>query len=194
MREPNNKISTVILAAGFSTRMKKFKPLAIYDGKTFLENIISKTDFFSTEIIIVTGYKNDAIREKIDELPKTLRRKIKTVFNKDYNEGMFSSVKTGISAVTTEWALLHFIDQPSLPIDFYTELTDKISDEYHWVQPSFQGKNGHPILLKKKIFKKILNAPTNATLKDISESFENKRIYKTAFRQTLDNFNTLTDF
>ncbi len=184
-----NEITTLILAAGFSTRMKKFKPLAIYNGKTFIENIVRKTEVFSKEIVIVTGYKKEELIEEIEKLPQSFRRKIKTVFNRNYAEGMFSSVKTGLSEVKTKWVLLHFVDQPSLPEDFYFELLNEISEKYDWIQPSYSGKKAHPLLLKQKAITQITETRKVETLKEISELIENKRIYETKYKQTTDNFN-----
>ncbi len=56
------KIHGIVLSAGLSGRMKMFKPLADYKGKTFLNNIIIKLDKICDEIIIVTGFKSDELK------------------------------------------------------------------------------------------------------------------------------------
>ena len=56
------KIFALILSAGLSGRMKMFKPLADYKGKTFLNNIIIKLDKICDEIIIVTGFNSDELK------------------------------------------------------------------------------------------------------------------------------------
>jgi len=51
-----NKIHGLILSAGLSSRMTKFKPLLSYKGKSFLQNIVLGLDFVCEKIIIATGY------------------------------------------------------------------------------------------------------------------------------------------
>ncbi len=183
------EITTIILAAGFSSRMNDFKPLVKYKGKTFLENIVRKTAKFSVKIIVVTGYRKNDILDEIEKYRDEIRNKIKIVFNENFADGMFSSIKTGISEVKTTWALLHFVDQPSLPQKFYEELISKINETKNWIQPAYKGKKAHPVLIERKIFDKILSAPSDSNLKKISETLGNKCVYETDFIQTLDNFN-----
>ena len=104
-----------------------FKPLIDYKGKTFLNNIILKLDNICDEIIIVTGYNPDELRSSvINDLDKThqttLLNKIKFAYNESFRKGMFTSLQKGISAAQNcDWILYHFVDQPGLPNDFYTQ-------------------------------------------------------------------------
>ncbi len=169
--------------------MKEFKPLSIFEGKSFLENIIYKTLDFSKEIIIVTGYKSELIEKKLNEIQIHTKQKVRTVFNANFREGMFSSIKLGVSEVKTDLALLHFIDQPSLPSEFYDELINKISPDVNWVQPNYKGKNAHPVIISKNVYPLILSEPTSSNLKNVSSQIKNKLIYETNFPQVTDNFN-----
>ena len=182
-------ITTIILAAGFSSRMKEFKPLSVFSGKTFLENVIVKPATISREIIVVTGYKNELIEKEIAKIRENVGVPLIANYNKNFHKGMFSSIKSGVREVKTDWTLLHFVDQPSLPKEFYAELYERISAKYDWVQPCFNGKNAHPIAIYKRAFDLILQAADTDTLKNVSLNIENKLIYKTEFPQTLDNFN-----
>ncbi len=182
-------MTTIILAAGLSSRMKQFKPLALYEQKTFLENIIRKSGKISKEIIVVTGFKNELVQNEINRISKFQQSSIKTIFNENYRNGMFLSIKKGISEVQTVWVLLHFVDQPSLPQDFYFEIKSKASEKFDWIQPKFNGQNGHPILINKRIYPLILNSDDNLTLKNVSEQIKLKFIYPTIYSEVLDNFN-----
>ena len=189
MISKDKELTTIILAAGFSSRMKEFKPLSIFEGKSFLENIIYKTLDFSKEIIIVTGYKNELIEKKLNEIQIHTKQKVRTVFNSSFQEGMFSSIKLGVLEVKTDFALLHFIDQPSLPIEFYDELINKTSSAANWIQPNYKGKNSHPVIISKNVYPLILSEPTSSNLKNVSTRIKNKLIYETNFPQVTDNFN-----
>ena len=59
------KITGLVISAGLSGRMGKFKPLIEFDNKTFLEHIILKLDKICSRIIIVTGYRNDLAKKEI---------------------------------------------------------------------------------------------------------------------------------
>ena len=50
-------VSGIILAAGFSSRMKTTKALLKISGKTFLENIFSKLNVGSRTEAVITGLR-----------------------------------------------------------------------------------------------------------------------------------------
>ncbi len=83
-------ITTIILAAGFSSRMKEFKPLSVFSGKTFLENVIVKPATISREIIVVTGYKNELIEKEIAKIRENVGVPLIANYNKNFHKGMFS--------------------------------------------------------------------------------------------------------
>ena len=58
---PFFSVSGIILAAGFSSRMKTTKALLKISDKTFLENIFSKLNDCVTEVIVVLGHRKEEI-------------------------------------------------------------------------------------------------------------------------------------
>ena len=50
------------------------------------------------------------------------------------------------------------------------EFVEAIDVNYDWIQPRSNEKNGHPILLGKKIIEKILNAHKNTNLRMLSNN------------------------
>ena len=90
-------ISTILLAAGQSLRMKgenklvkKIKGIPLI--KYAVKNILAST---VDEIIIVLGHEKDLIRNIIG-----LNRKIKFVYNKDFKKGISSSIKIGLKSIS----------------------------------------------------------------------------------------------
>ena len=76
---------------------------------------------------------------------------------------MFSSLKYGLNVeINAEWILYHFVDQPGLPEEFYQEFTEQMDNDYDWIQPSYNSKNGHPLLLQSSIFNSILELPDDS--------------------------------
>ncbi|PIQ11521.1 MAG: hypothetical protein COW71_00515 [Ignavibacteriales bacterium CG18_big_fil_WC_8_21_14_2_50_31_20] len=163
----NDKIIGLIIAAGLSSRMGDFKPLLDYRGKSFLENIVDKLNPICDEVVIITGHNANLIETEIKSFKNI--EKIKTIFNENFKEGMFSSLKTGLrNSLNADWILYHFIDQPNLPISFYENLLCQTDNLFDWIQPEFEQKNGHPILLNKRLIKIITSSPVTCNLKEIS--------------------------
>ena len=189
-----NKITGIIIAAGLSSRMGKFKPLLMYDGKTFLENIIDKLLIICEKIIIVTGHNSDLIVNLVNLNYKN--QKVVCVINSDFQSGMFSSLKVGIeSCINSDWIIFHQVDQPNLPLNFYKEFTDQIKIKYDWIQPIFEGRKGHPILFNNNVIEKILDANNNSNLREISKSKEiNQYFWECSFNEILTDLDTPNDF
>ena len=91
-----HKIYGLILSAGLSGRMKMFKPLANYKGKTFIHNIILKLNPVCEKIFIVTGFNSEKLKYEITKTfsnEKELLSKINFVYNENYKQGMFTSLQ-----------------------------------------------------------------------------------------------------
>jgi molybdenum cofactor cytidylyltransferase len=195
------KINGLIIAAGLSGRMKLFKPLTDYKGQSFIISIISKLDVISNQIFVVTGYKADELKSSvINDLTKInqteLLKKVKFVYNESFQTGMFTSLQKGIAeAKSCEWILYHFVDQPGLPNDFYTNFTNQIDSEHNWIQPSYHNKNGHPVLIKNDLFELIINSSNNSNLREINKNAVVKRkFWKCDYNEIFQDIDTEEDY
>jgi len=176
LNKNNPEITGIILAAGYSKRMNAFKPLLQFKGKSFIRNIIEKTLPVCKQVLIVTGFKKDAI---LAELKKyNLISRVKVVFNKNYSDGMFSSLQTALRSTDNfKWALYHFVDQPFLPDEFYSLFVKEIENGFNWIQPVFNSIKGHPILFDEKVAKIILKSNNYSNLRDIVQNNNIKKKY-----------------
>jgi molybdenum cofactor cytidylyltransferase len=191
------KINGLIVAAGLSGRMKSFKPLADYKGKSFIINIILKLEVICDQIFIVTGHEADELKTSvINYLTKAnqteLLKKINFVYNDSFQKGMFTSLQKGISfAQNCDWILYHFVDQPGVLSNFYSTFVNQIDSKYNWIQPSYKNKNGHPILIKSDLFDLIINASEDSILKEISKIPEVKKKYwKCNYKEIFQDIDT----
>lgn len=167
MYKKKHHITGIILSAGLSGRMNNFKPLLkLNNGKSFIQTVVEKLFSVCDEIIIVTGFRSDDIAKDIAELDE--RKKIKIVENENYTHGMFSSLQTGLTESQTKWYLYHFVDQPSLPLDFYSNFVEQIDEHSNWIQPTHNNRKGHPILFDNFVKEKILTSGNNKTLRDVA--------------------------
>jgi len=171
------KIYGILIAAGFSGRMKRFKPLLDFKGKPFVITIAEKLASVCDKVVVVTGHKSDAIEEVIkSKVGDNLKRKILIVFNPDFASGMFTSLQKGAEYCSdADWVIYHFVDQPNLPLQFYADFIEQTDFAYDWIQPSYGNKKGHPVLLGKSAVKLILGADKLGNLRQLSHSGKLKR-------------------
>lgn len=167
------EVTGVILAAGKSGRMGKWKPLMQYQGKSFLQSILEKLLPVCNSVIIVTG----AHHERLAAFGKVTD--VMLAHNEKFEHGMLSSLQTGLSEVKTEFTLYHFIDQPHLPHDFYPDFLQFASRDANWIQPQYLNRAGHPMLIRKDVIPYILNAKPDMMLREI-------RSHKGIIRGTVD--------
>ena len=59
-------MTTILLAAGLSTRMGKNKLLLEYNGKTIIENTLVSVLSLSDKVIVVTGFEKERIEEVLN--------------------------------------------------------------------------------------------------------------------------------
>ena len=196
-----NKISSIILSAGLSSRMNMFKPLADYKGKTFIHNIITKLDKSCDKIIIVTGFNSDELKTETikslkDENQFEAINKMNFAFNDSFQKRMFTSLQKGISEVEKcDWILYHFVDQPGLPSKFYLEFIKQIDFKYNWIQPSYNNQNGHPILISKDLFELIVNSPSDTNLREISKNqIVKKKFWDCDYIEIFQDIDTEEDY
>lgn len=148
-----DKIWAIVLAAGKSTRMKQQKLLMPFNGQTIIETIIQKIfPVLESNIIVVLGSHCNEIRQKINKL------QVKSCFNKDFENGMLSSVIYGFGALPedAEAAMIFLGDQPHISTDVIQKVARawKQSDK-GIIIPTFNGRRGHPVLIGIKYKSKI---------------------------------------
>jgi len=172
------KIAGLLLAAGLSGRMKRFKPLLEIDGKPFVVIITEKLLSVCDNIFVVTGYKDGEVCNTIDLNLSEYGSRIEVVHNADYESGMFSSLQAGLkSATESDWFLYHFIDQPGLELKFYHSFINEIDYNYNWIQPVFKERKGHPLLFDSNVRRIILDEKGITSLRDLQRNSEIKRKY-----------------
>jgi molybdenum cofactor cytidylyltransferase len=153
----------IILAAGESRRMGQPKQLLPFGDKTMLECVI---DAFQTprvnEIRVVLGYQADEIAASI------AYTQCKIVKNEHYPLGMFTSMQAGLRDLPkkTKIVMLAICDQPRLKRKTVETLIEKFEKDRHKILiPSYNGRQGHPPLLRAEYAKEILAMDESMTLK-----------------------------
>ena len=115
----NDRFLAIVIAAGLSSRMGGFKPLMDVGGKPVLLRLLDT--IYSAGIgraVVVTGYGRKDIEAALagHRGGDQSRMNVVTIFNSDYESGMFGSIQTGIRCAVghqaVSAALLFPVDVP----------------------------------------------------------------------------------
>lgn len=191
---PNTpSVSAIVIAAGLSRRMGKFKLTLPWAGSTVIASIVATLRAAPLrEIVVVTGYRAADVGHA---LAGTAAR---CVHNPDYEAGgMLSSIVAGLRALgnTDRAALLCLGDQPQMQPDTIRAVLSG-GDRTGWqkiVLPSYRMRTGHPILLPVALWPQIMN--TTETLRTVLRSNADMVHYVTVDTPSiLDDLDTPDDY
>lgn len=164
-------ITGVIMASGFSRRMKRDKLLLKLKGKPLIEHVIDAcVNSKLSEVIII--YRTDEV--------KTISEKfnIKRVFNSDAKEGQSASIKLGIDNASSTTRGIMFIvgDQPYLD----THTIDLLVDEFekgNIVIPVYGEKSGNPVIFPRDVLVDLKQLQGDVGGKEIINKYLDKVKY-----------------
>lgn len=148
------KIGAIILSGDDSSRIDVFLPLMELGKKHLLARTV---DLFQNSdvgtIIVVTGHRKGEVRKEAERLG------IQTAHNKRYDEGMFSSVCTGVKQLSQVKRLDAFfvlsVDTPLIrPSTISTLCRQKRGNDIAY--PAFLKERGQPPLIPSKFIPSIL--------------------------------------
>lgn len=155
-------ITGVILAGGKSTRTNLNKLCLNIDDKPILfwtiENIKHNVD----KLIVVTGKFHE-------QLKKIIPDDIEIKFNKNFELGMFSSIKCGLEDIEDD-VLIQLGDCPFVKDETIKKIINS-EGKYLIKVPTYKGKHGHPIFIKKELVNIIRQSSNETTLKQIRDKY-----------------------
>lgn len=161
-------IECIIPAAGYSKRMGEWKIMLPWEQSSIIDAVISTAEVCADRIILVTGYRAEELENRVKN-----RDKVKTIRNHFYPEGMFSSIQTGVRALssnTSDFFILH-ADLPCIKpchiqdilIQYY-----RCKDQgYDILQPFYLDTPGHPVIFNKSVIPAILKLEAAASMKKV---------------------------
>ena len=174
--------SCILLAAGESKRMNgENKLIKEIEGipliKYSVKNILGST---VDELIIVTGYQKEIIENIIDK-----NKKIKFVFNKDFSNGIASSINAGLCEISTKTKnfFISLADMPNVNQNIYNKLIKgknsynvkfKPENRKEIIIPTSDGKDGNPVLFSIFMKNDVMKISGDRGAKEIIENNKNK--------------------
>ena len=152
------KYGAVIVAAGMTDRLKRYKQLMNISSKSIAERVIVNFKRAGIEdIIMITGHNADKLEKALKNFDITFIR------NLDYETSqMFDSAKLGLERLADRCDRVFFtpVDIPSFT-DRTVTLEMQMMDEFpsaSVIVPVYDGKGGHPVLIDTKILPDILSS------------------------------------
>lgn len=143
-------MTTVLLAAGLSSRMGRNKLLLPYDGRTIIENTLFSVLPFSKRVIVVTGNERECVEKLL------MPYGVEFVFNEEYEKGQRGSTMRGLSAVEDDDFAILPSDLPLLREKDVSSLFDALKD-FSIVRPSYNSIPGHPVCYRRENLEKLLS-------------------------------------
>lgn len=148
-------LSCAIIAAGGSTRFGSPKQLAIYNHKTFIENVIDtalKINF--SEVSVVLGANFESILPTIRHYP------IHIIHNQQWEKGQATSVNKSVAHLSKreiEGIIFLVVDQPQLRVELLKNVIHKFAyEKNNVIVHSYNNQNRHPILFSRSTFDDLL--------------------------------------
>lgn len=147
------QVSAVILAAGGSTRFGRPKQLLDWDGVPLVAHVTDVAlSAGLTPVIVVLGCQAQATRSALGT------RSVRTVINWRWEEGLSTSVKSGLAALppTTEATIFLQCDQPLVTTDLLRLLAARFKEsDAPIVHPTHAGQRSTPVLFARPLFPEL---------------------------------------
>ena len=178
-------ISAILLTAGQSKRMNgenkltkeiQGAPLIKHSVKSILASSID-------ELIVVLGHQKETIEKLIDK-----NKKIKFVYNKNYKNGISSSIQTGLRIISKKMEAFFIClgDMPDVNQNIYNKMIKTKLNYNKKLKPNFkkeifiptyEKKNGNPVLFTKHMKEKIMQISGDDGAKELIEIYKSKALH-----------------
>lgn len=147
----------IVLAAGASRRMGRPKMTLPFGGSTVLETVIRSLSAGGVEsVVVVLGHHWQEVHAAIQHLD------VGVIVNPRPERGMTSSLQWALAQASegAEGWVVALGDQPQMDPGVVRELIRAACGSSHgFVVPTFQGRRGHPLLMRARLKEAVLSLP-----------------------------------
>jgi molybdenum cofactor cytidylyltransferase len=200
----DGKFPVIILAAGDSQRAGAPKGLIVVEGQAWLERQLDKlAERGAHRVVLVLGKQWKDYVKTLAWLPATSgseanykKTNVTLLINPNPDRGQFSSIQLALQNMSKEAGCFILpIDTPVPPTEVWKAL---VQSKKEAALPEFEGRGGHPTLLKKEIIKEMAelsldhpSARLDAQLRLLGERVERVPVKNP---DVLTNLNTESDW
>ena len=188
-------IKAILLAAGQSKRMKsENKLIKLYKNKPLINyslNVLTKSKV--NKIIIVLGHQHKEVKKIIKK-----NKKIIFTYNKNYKQGMASSIKTGLKKLSTndKGFIIAQSDMPFVKQSDINKICRSINSKKFLVHAlKYKNRVGNPIGFDSSLIKKFKNIKGQFGAKFMVKRLKNRTNFiKTMSIKSFKDFDKASDF
>lgn len=167
-------VSAVVLAAGASTRMGRPKLTLPVGGVPMLRRVVAAAlASRCREVLVVLGSHADIYRPLLEGMD------VRVVENPDPVEGMGSSIRTGVAALSPEadGVVILLADQPLVTADVLDRLiAAAVAGGHHIVASSYRGTVGPPAYFHRALFLELLTLEGDRGARSVIERYPREGI------------------
>lgn len=188
-------IKAILLAAGQSKRMKsENKLIKLYKNKPLINyslNVLKKSKV--NKIIIVLGHQHKEVKKIIKK-----NKKIIFTYNKNYKQGMASSIKTGLKKISKndKGFIIAQSDMPFVKQSDINKICRSINSKKFLIHAlKYKTRVGNPIGFDNSLKKKFKNIKGQFGAKFIVKRLKNRTNFiKTKSIKSFKDFDKASDF
>ena len=188
-------IKAILLAAGQSKRMKsENKLIKLYKNKPLINyslNVLKKSKV--NKIIIVLGHQNKEVKKIIKK-----NKKIIFTYNKNYKQGMASSIKVGLKKVSKndDGFIVAHSDMPFVKQSDINKICRSINSKKFLIHAlKYKNRVGNPIGFDSSLIKKFKNIKGQFGAKFMVKRLKNRTNFiKTMSIKSFKDFDKASDF
>jgi len=189
----SNNFDAILLTAGKSSRMGQDKALLKINEHYVINIIIEKLiNTVNQNITVVLGHHSELIKKHIQ---KQFLDKINIVYNENHEQGMYSSIKKGVLSLNGEnHFILQMIDQPFIEKELYNKIINEYNGKSPVLQPEYNEKKGHPIIINRNLIPLIKNDTSNSLRDFLTPYYKDIQLVKYNKNTILQNLNNYDSF
>lgn len=173
MPASTSSITGIIVAAGFSFRMKTLKQVLPLKGQPAIVQAVKSLQAGGIhDIRVVVGHRSEQM------IPLLQNLKVTIIVNEHYAEGMFTSVQAGVANLPPQTSGFFLLpaDTPIISAETFRCLIDTFMTRPGIVYPGYRGERGHPPVINARYIPDILNWQEEGGLRAVLNRFENDAI------------------
>lgn len=162
-------VAAIILAAGESTRMGRPKLLLIHQSVPLLRRAVdAAVGGGCQEVVVVLGADRDRYEAQLTGSPA------RVAYNPDYHEGMSSSLRVGIEALSpdVQAAVIMLADQPFIDAAIIRKLLERYQTSgMRIVTCQYGSVRGVPTLFDRALFLELLILEGDQGARQVMEAY-----------------------
>lgn len=171
-------MKALVLAGGYSSRAGSCKMELPLGSMSVLERTIALFEGQVSEVMVVSGYYRAAVETLVKEINSTdnYTMTINTVYNDNFPQGMFSSIRCGCFALDDQSDDRIFIipgDMPGVSRETVLKIAAIQGDV---VIPGDGRRGGHPILVSQLVCRDILRGDDSGNLRELLKNYDKRYV------------------